>query len=134
MPFAAAKFDLVVSYLNLIDIADSRAAFDEMVRVLRPGGHLFIGNFNSRVAAARIKRRGIVRTEQGHGTMTIANYLTEHCSWVEWRGIRIENWHCPLSQYIQEALQAGLQLLGFQEPVMDEGWARSQSYNRAPYM
>ena len=129
-----ATVDLVVSYLSLIDIADSRVAIGEMARVVRPGGHVLIGNLNSWVTAAQIKGRGIVRTAQGHGNMTIANYLTEHWSWAEWQGVRIKNWHRPVSQYMREALQAGLLLVDFQEPVADAGWARSESYNHAPYL
>ena len=121
LPFVATKFDLVVSYLSLIDIADSRAASDESVRALRPGEHLLIGNLNSWTTAAEIKVRGIMLSQQVHSTMTIANYLTEHCGWAEWRVVRIKNWHRPLSQYIQEALQAGLRLVDFQEPVADAG-------------
>src|SRR5690349_5255310 len=36
LPFADASFDLVISYLTLIDIHDFRAAIGEMVRVLEP--------------------------------------------------------------------------------------------------
>jgi hypothetical protein len=50
------------------------------------------------------------------------------------QALRVKNWHRPLSQYIQEALQAGLGLVDFQEPVADAGWAHSESYNHAPYM
>ena len=128
-----ATVDLVVSYLSLIDIADSRVAIGEMVRVVRPGGHVLIGNLNSWVTVAEMKGRGIVRTAQGHGNMTFANYLTEHWSWAEWQGVRIKNWHRPVSQHMREALQPGLQLVDFQEPVADAGWARSESYNHAPY-
>ena len=124
----------MVSYLSLIDIADSRAALAESVRVLRPCGHLLIGNLNSWTTAAQNMGRGIMRSQQGHSTMAIANYLTEHCNWAEWRDLRVKNWHRPLSQYIQEALEAWLRLVDFQEPVADAGWARSESYNHAPYM
>ena len=37
MPFEDGDFDLVVSYLSLIDIPDSAAAIAEMARVVRPG-------------------------------------------------------------------------------------------------
>ena len=87
-----------------------RTAISDMARVSRPGGHILIGNLNSWVTAAQIKGRGIVRNTQGHGTMTISNYLTEHWNWAEWRGIRIKNWHRPLAQYMQEALQTGLHM------------------------
>lgn len=134
LPYEEGAFDLVVSYLSLIDIADSRAAISEMARVSRPGGHILIGNLNIWVTAAQIKGRGIVRNKQGHGTMTISNYLTEHWNWAEWRGIRIKNWHRPLAQYMQEALQVGLQLVDFQEPLAEAGWSRSASYNHTPYL
>ena len=52
LPFAVATVDLVVSYHSLIDIADSRVAIGEMARVVRPGGHVLIGNLNSWVTAA----------------------------------------------------------------------------------
>jgi len=38
LPFPDASFDLVVSYLTLIDIADFRTALKEMARVLKPKG------------------------------------------------------------------------------------------------
>ena len=38
LPFPDNSFDLVVSYLTLIDIDDVVTAMREMVRVLRPGG------------------------------------------------------------------------------------------------
>ena len=37
LPFGDASFDLVVSYLSLIDIPDIHAAIPEMARVLKPG-------------------------------------------------------------------------------------------------
>jgi SAM-dependent methyltransferase len=47
LPFTDKAFDLVVSYLSLIDIPDIRAAIQEMARVLAPGGALLIANLNS---------------------------------------------------------------------------------------
>jgi len=40
LPFDDSSFDLVVSYLSLIDIPDVVPAISEMVRVLLPGGRL----------------------------------------------------------------------------------------------
>ena len=42
MPFPDVSFDLVVSYLTLIDIADFRTGLNEMVRVPTPKGTLLI--------------------------------------------------------------------------------------------
>ena len=133
MPFEDRDFDMVVSYLSLIDIPDNAAAIAEMARVVRPGGYVLIANLNSWVTAAQTKGRGVVRNKQGHSTMTVANYLTPHWYWAKWRGVKIKNWHRPVSQYMREALQAGLRLEDFQEPLADAGWARSESYNHAPY-
>ena len=52
LPFLDAQFDLVVSYLSLIDIADAEQAIAEMVRVLQPGGTLLIANLTSFSSAA----------------------------------------------------------------------------------
>jgi ubiquinone/menaquinone biosynthesis C-methylase UbiE len=51
LPFPTDSFDLVVSYLTLIDIADFRAGLGEMVRVLKPNGRLLIANLNSFVTS-----------------------------------------------------------------------------------
>src|SRR3954447_12972017 len=47
LEFADARFDLVVSYLTLIDIPDIEQAVAEMERVLAPGGTLLIANLTS---------------------------------------------------------------------------------------
>ena len=46
----------------------------------------------------------------------VDNYLQEACYWDAWSGIRAQNWHRPLSAYMQALLQAGLQLVFFDEP------------------
>ena len=42
-----ARYDLVVSYLSLIDMPDLGAAIAKMVAALRPGGTLLIANLTS---------------------------------------------------------------------------------------
>jgi SAM-dependent methyltransferase len=42
LPFAAASFDLVTSFEVLDELPDDRPGFDEIARVLRPGGWLFV--------------------------------------------------------------------------------------------
>lgn len=47
MDFGNEQFDLVISYLSLIDIPDLAAGLTSMVAALRPGGTLLIANLNS---------------------------------------------------------------------------------------
>ncbi len=42
LPFRSASFDLVTSFEVLDELRDDRPAFDELARVLRPGGRLLI--------------------------------------------------------------------------------------------
>ncbi len=116
MPFADASFDLVVSYLTLIDISDVRAAIAGMARVLRPGGTLLIANLTSFATAAE---EGWVRDGNGEPLHChpVDNYLDERAAWAEWNGIRIRNWHRSLSTYMQLLLAAGLRLTFFDEPA-----------------
>src|SRR5262249_32074695 len=51
LEFEDGRFDLVVSYLTLIDIADFRAAIGEMTRVLKDGGVLLVANITSFTSA-----------------------------------------------------------------------------------
>lgn len=85
---ADASFDLVVSYLTLIDIPDIAAAIGEMARVLRPGGSLLIANLTSFNTAG--PPTGWTGTGEDR-RFTIDHYLEERAQWVAWRGIRILN-------------------------------------------
>jgi SAM-dependent methyltransferase len=114
LDFADASFDLVVSYLSLIDIPDIAAAIAEMARVLRPGGSLLIANLTSFNTAGQAE--GWTRDWKGHARFSIDHYLEEHADWVTWRGIRIRNWHRPLESYMALLLEQGLILRHFAEP------------------
>jgi SAM-dependent methyltransferase len=133
LPFADGQFDLVVSYFTLIDIADIEAAITEMARVTAPGGSVLIANLNSFITACG----GAAWVRDGSGTkqfVRVDNYLEEHADWQEWRGIRILNYHRPLSRYMTLLLGAGLQLTSFAEPKAIGGRADARAaYNRVPY-
>jgi hypothetical protein len=55
--------------------------------------------------------------------------------WVDWRGIRIVNYHRPLSTYLRLLLGAGLTLTYFDEPVPGAAApaARAAAYRRVPW-
>src|SRR5215470_6039341 len=64
----------------------------------------------------------------------VDRYLEEFPAWVEWSGIRIENWHRPLASYMRTLLELDLQLSFFDEPQPQSGDAERQAiYRRAPW-
>ena len=111
LDFEDERFDLVVSYLSLIDIADLGTALAQMVRVLKPGGSLLIANLTGFTTAGMV-----FGGRRPRGADKRAGYLDEHASEVSWGEIRIRNWHRPLATYMTGLLDAGLQLSHFSEP------------------
>lgn len=134
LPFVDASFDLVVSYLSLIDIADYRTAIKEMARVLKPGGVLLIANLNGFNTAGA--ESGWIRNTFGQiQHYPVDHYLDERGFWTEWRGIRIVNHHRPLQAYMQALIGEGLQLTHFEEPAPIAGAPepKAERYRRAPW-
>ena len=132
--FEDGAFDLVVSYLSLIDIPDVKAAIAEMARVLAPGGTLLIANLASYNSAADANDLGWLTLPDGRRAHAMDHYLEEKASWIAWKGIRIQNWHRPLSTYMTLLLDQGLTLTHFDEPRAHGGDpARQAHYDRAPW-
>lgn len=134
LPFDAKAFELVISYLSLIDIPDVQAAISEMARVLKPGGALLIANLNSFNTACA--GDGWVKNRAGQRVyFPIDNYMQERAMWTEYRGIRIVNHHRPLSVYMQTLLATGLCLKYFDEPspIPSAPQSRARSYSRVPW-
>lgn len=131
--FPDADFDLVVSYLTLIDIPDARAAIAEMARVLKPGGRLLIANLTSHASAGM--NLGWADLADGRRAFALDRYLGERSEWVAWRGISIVNWHRPLSTYMSLCLEQGLNLVHFDEPPAagSPDAEHMDRYNRAPW-
>ena len=134
LPFRDGTFDLVVSYLSLIDIPDVAAAVPEMARVLKPGGTLLIANLTSfNTAGADV---GWIKDVSGRRVhYPIDNYLRERAMWIEYRGIRVVNHHRPLSTYLRALLGAGLVMTHFDEPApsADAPASRASNYARMPW-
>lgn len=132
LDFADASFDLVVSYLSLIDIPDVMAAIGEMTRVLRPGGRLLIANLSSFTSAGM--NLGWSDLADGRRAYAFDGYLDERVEEVAWKGIRILNWHRPLSTYMSLCLGQGLELTHFDEPAARGGDpALAARHRRAPW-
>lgn len=132
LPFEAEEFDLAVFYLSLIDIDDMRAAIQEAVRVVRPGGTILIANLTSFFTSNGTI--GWVQDDDGREHHPLGIYLEEKANWFEWDGLRIRNWHRPLSAYMSALLDAGLTLTYFDEPKPSGGPEDSvQRYHQIPF-
>jgi SAM-dependent methyltransferase len=132
--FEDGAFDLVVSYLSLIDIPDVKAAIAEMARVLAPGGTLLIANLAGYNSASDANELGWVSLPDGRRAHAMDFYLDEKAGWIAWKGIRVQNWHRPLSTYMTLLLEQGLTLTHFAEPRAHGGDpARQAHYDRAPW-
>lgn len=134
LPFDDSTFDLAVSYLSLIDIDFLDEAVSEMARILRPEGRLLIANLSSFSTSSAIFGKRICK-ETGEQLRPLGKYLSEEKVWFEWDGLRIQNWHRPLSTYMRAFLGAELTLRSFDEPTPSGGPPeRVQSYERMPYL
>jgi SAM-dependent methyltransferase len=133
LDFPDAGFDLVVSYLALIDIPDIEAAVREMARVLAPGGTLLIANLASFSTAGA--ETGCIASADGTRLhFAVDRYLEERSIEVEWEGIRIVNWHRPLSSYLGLLLEQRLRLVHFAEPqASSPDRQENANYERAPW-
>ena len=134
LPFRDATFDLVVTYLSLIDVVDVLSAINEMVRVLKPGGALLVANLTSFNTAGG--DHGWIKDHQGRRLhYPIDHYLTERAMWISYRGIRIVNHHRPMSTYMRAFLAAGLVLTYFDEPapIAEAPASRAAAYRRVPW-
>ncbi len=137
LPFQDGTFDVVVSYITLVDIPDYRGAIGECARVLKPGGSIVAANLGFTSANA-FPNSGWLRHADGRRLyFALDHYADERAEWYEWRGIRIKNYHRPLSAYMQAYLAAGLALRSFDEPVPEDESLRSdpefENWFRVPY-
>lgn len=134
LPFANSSFDLVVSYLSLIDIDFLDEAVAEMARVLKPGGRLLVANLSSFSTSSSMIGKRYCR-DTGEVLRPLGRYLTEEKTWFEWDGLRVQNWHRPLSTYMRSFLSLGLTLRHFDEPSPSGGPSvRVKSYECMPYL
>lgn len=125
------SFDGLVSYLTIIDFPNLDKAMDEMVRVLKPGGWLLVAQITPFTTT---RPNPWIEDETGQRLhVAVDNYFDEVGQPLEWRGIKIFNYHRPMSRYIQAGLTRGLALDWFDEPKPISGTPNSDHYMRVPY-
>lgn len=136
LPLEEDAFDIVVSYLSLIDIADYRAAIKEAVRVLKPGGRLIIANLQS--FATTFDYPWLKDPNGNKIHFRVDHYNEERGNEVAWNGISVINYHRPLGDYMSALLEHGLILKSFREPLPDEdaiaAYPPMADYLRVPIM
>ncbi len=117
LPLETGAFDLVLSYLSIVDIADIDAASREICRVINPNGKLIIVNISNLASTTD----GWHKDENGNKTHRTVDRYMEHLAMdLEWRNIRIRNYHRPLSYILGKFLNNGFVLTDFVEPLPPE--------------
>ncbi len=121
LPFRTNSFDVVISYLSILDIEDYQSAIREMSRVLLPGGRCIVANVHPMVSSIP----GWVKDEAGNKLhWRIDRYFEERGEVAEWSGIRVFNWHRPQEAYFRAFLESGFSLTKLIEPKPTEEQAK----------
>lgn len=114
IPLPDHRFDLILSYLSIIDIPDLEAASQEISRLLRPGGEFIVVTISNLASTTP----GWVKDENGNKLYRYVDRYMEHFGMdLEWRNIRITNFHRPLSYILNLFLQNSFVLTQFLEPL-----------------
>lgn len=129
LPFADGSFDIVLSYLSFVDIVDLKTTASEITRVLRDRGELVIVTISNLASTTA----GWVRDDNGHKThREVDRYMEEFALDLEWRDIRITNYHRPLSYLLGLFLGQGFVLTRFVEPLPDPSDPNYSYEHRVP--
>jgi ubiquinone/menaquinone biosynthesis C-methylase UbiE len=111
------SFDIAVSYVSLVDIADLDAVIASSYRVLKPGGRFVVCNLAPMLTAQN------ARITDPDGTRTafrVDHYFDESTRISRILGHQLTNYHRTLSTYINGFLKVGYLLQGIHEPRPDK--------------
>lgn len=125
------SFDLVFSFMALMDIRNYQRAISEASRVLKKGGRLVVVIEHPCFEMGRVLDGKVVGgwetrlNKDGSKEYLyywVADYLREHSYIFEWRHDRLSSsfvttaFHRPLSDYVNALTKAGLVITGLDEP------------------
>lgn len=114
LPFADASFDIVLSYLTLVDVEDDLNAISEMCRVLGPGGEVVVVTVSNMASTSDTW----VKEEQGNRLYrTVDRYMENFAMELSWGGLNVVNFHRPLSRTLTTFFSHGTVLTRFLEPL-----------------
>ncbi len=129
LPFRTGAFDLVISYLTILDIPDYRAAAKEMVRVCRPGGRIAVVTVSNMASTTD----GWQKDSEGNRLYrTVDRYMEEFTLHLAWGGLQIDNYHRPLSSLLRPFFESGAVLTALEEPLPPPGSAWHADESRCP--
>lgn len=77
LPFADARFDAVVCCVSVDYLVRPLEVFDEVARVLRPGGP-FVCTFSNRCFPTKAIRGWLLSDDEGHATIVSAYFRLSH--------------------------------------------------------
>ncbi len=123
LPFADARFDLVMAYNVLMDVADVPAAVREIRRVMRPTGQLIVSIVHPFADRGRFDDTATDAPFVVHGSY----FGRQRFDGVEERdGMRMHfaGWSQPLEAYAAASEAARLAIISLREPVPEPGHGR----------
>jgi SAM-dependent methyltransferase len=123
LPFRPSSFDLVTAFMSLMDVADPERTFDEIARVLRPGGTLQFSVLHP-VSSTPVRRW--VKDDAGQReALAIGGYFHEGAVTESWTfsaaPLETQARHRPF-----EMVYARRTLAGWINAVTDAGFAVQQ--------
>jgi SAM-dependent methyltransferase len=113
----SGSFDIAVSYVSLVDVADLDAAVASSYRVLKPGGRFVVCNRAPMVTATN----GRITDPDGTRTaFRVDHYFDESARTSPILGGELTNYHRTLSTYVNGFLKTGYVLQSIREPLPDK--------------
>ena len=129
VPLPDGSFDLVLSYLSLVDIEDDGAAAAEMVRMCRTGGRLVLATVSNMASTSDTW----VKDPFGNKLhRSVDRYMETFPIRLNWAGINITNFHRPLSRTVSLFTSRGCVLTDLVEPLPEAGSAGYEDEARCP--